>query len=310
MSGIRFWNGTTGYTYKGAIFYQDKASFGRGDLIFANNNGASAGNASASDARMVIQYDGDVGIGTTTPQNKLDVEGGAVIGATYSGSSTAPSNGLLVQGNVGIGDSTPDYKLDVAGTVGIDNFIYKNSDADNYFGFTANGITFTMNGSWRVGIYDNTTMFENNVDISGTLTKGSGSFLIDHPLDPKNKVLRHSFVESPEMLNIYKGNAVSEGKKAIVMPDWFVALNGNNIDDYSFNITPLNDFCGDYYVDNSQIASKGEFTVYTEKNCEFSWIVYGVRHDKFALENPIIVEEEKPVNHIEKGKYVHPEVWE
>jgi hypothetical protein len=46
---------------------------------------------------------GKVGIGTTTPKNQLDVEGGIAIGATYSGSKIAPANGAIIEGNVGIG---------------------------------------------------------------------------------------------------------------------------------------------------------------------------------------------------------------
>ena len=62
---------------------------------------------------------GYLGIGTTTPKNKLDVEGGAVIGATYSGTNTAPTNGLLVEGNLGIGTTTPSEKLDIDGNIHI-----------------------------------------------------------------------------------------------------------------------------------------------------------------------------------------------
>lgn len=56
---------------------------------------------------------GNVGIGTTAPQNKLDVSGSAVIGSLYAGVSTAPANGLLVQGNVGIGNASPQSLLQV-----------------------------------------------------------------------------------------------------------------------------------------------------------------------------------------------------
>jgi len=76
------------------------------------------GNVSiASDTLFVDNTSGRVGIGTTSPQNKLDVEGAAVIGATYSGTNTAPSNGLLVEGKVGIGTSSPNFVLDVAGPI-------------------------------------------------------------------------------------------------------------------------------------------------------------------------------------------------
>ena len=60
----------------------------------------------------------NVGIGTTLPDNKLDVEGGVVIGAAYSGTHTAPSDGLLVVGNVGIGTTEPGLKLAVYGASG------------------------------------------------------------------------------------------------------------------------------------------------------------------------------------------------
>ncbi|MGW1425748.1 beta strand repeat-containing protein [Bradyrhizobium manausense] len=55
----------------------------------------------------------NVGIGTNVPLNKLDVSGGSVIGAGYIGTTTAPSNGLIVQGNVGIGATSPSYPLSV-----------------------------------------------------------------------------------------------------------------------------------------------------------------------------------------------------
>ena len=50
---------------------------------------------------------GKFGIGTPAPANKLDVEGAAVVGATYSGTNTAPTNGLLVEGNTSIGTASP-----------------------------------------------------------------------------------------------------------------------------------------------------------------------------------------------------------
>ena len=51
--------------------------------------------------------------------------------------------------------------------------------------------------------------------------------MIDHPLDPANKYLYHSFVESPDMKNIYDGVITTDanGDATVVMPDYFEALN-------------------------------------------------------------------------------------
>jgi len=42
--------------------------------------------------------------------------------------------------------------------------------------------------------------------------QGGGSFKIDHPLDPANKFLYHSFVESPDMKNVYDGVVTLDAK--------------------------------------------------------------------------------------------------
>ena len=76
------------------------------DLAFRTNN----------TERMRILSGGNTGIGTTTPVNLLDVGGGVVIGATYGGTNTAPTNGLLIQGNVGIGTTTANVGVDVNGS--------------------------------------------------------------------------------------------------------------------------------------------------------------------------------------------------
>lgn len=68
--------------------------------------------------RMVIDTSGRVGIGSTAPDNKLDIDGAVAIG-TYGLSltgNTAPPNGLIVSGAVGIGTSIPAAKLDVTDT--------------------------------------------------------------------------------------------------------------------------------------------------------------------------------------------------
>src|SRR5205823_130904 len=69
--------------------------------------------------------------------------------------------------------------------------------------------------------------FSGDVQVVGTLSKTAGSFKIDHPLDPANKYLVHSFVESPDMMNVYNGIVALDetGRAWVTFPDWFEALN-------------------------------------------------------------------------------------
>ena len=46
-------------------------------------------------------------------------------------------------GNVGIGTQSPDYTLDVAGNIGVDQYIYHNGDADTFINFTTDDINIT-----------------------------------------------------------------------------------------------------------------------------------------------------------------------
>jgi hypothetical protein len=115
---------------------------------------------------MRIDSNGNVGIGTTSPKNKLDVEGGAVVGATYSGTNTAPSNGLLVEGNVGIGTPAPETALEIkyatpsptASTITSaqlrDIGLYiRDSSLDNVAGEITSGIAFGYETESNTGIF-------------------------------------------------------------------------------------------------------------------------------------------------------------
>lgn len=74
--------------------------------------------ATTSAERMRITSSGNVGLGTTSPVNLLDISGGVAIGSSYAGTNTAPTNGLIVQGNVGIGTASPPGSVAIVGTTG------------------------------------------------------------------------------------------------------------------------------------------------------------------------------------------------
>ncbi len=71
----------------------------------------------AGTQQFVVDKNGNVGIGSSAPTDKLDVWGGVKIGSGYAGIGTsAPPNGVLIEGSVGIGTTNPGaYKLYVNG---------------------------------------------------------------------------------------------------------------------------------------------------------------------------------------------------
>ena len=140
--------------------------------------------------------------------------------------------------------------------------------------------------------------------VTGTLSKGGGSFKIDHPLDPGGKYLYHSFVESPDMKNVYDGTVTldGEGRATIELPDWFEALNR----DYRYQLTALLSAAPDLHV--SALVADREFSIAGGKaGQQVSWQVTGIRKDAWANANRIPVEVDKPAE--DQGRYLHPELY-
>jgi hypothetical protein len=146
-------------------------------------------------------------------------------------------------------------------------------------------------------------VFDGNVDVIGNLSKSGGSFKIDDPIDPAGKYLSHSFVESPDMKNVYDGVVTTDasGFATVTMPAWFEALNR----DFRYQLTAMGQFS--QAIIARKIAN-GQFTIQTDKpNVEVSWQITGIRQDAWANAHRIPVEQEKTAG--EKGRYLHPELF-
>jgi hypothetical protein len=149
----------------------------------------------------------------------------------------------------------------------------------------------------------NAVNINGNLNVTGALTKSSGTFKIDHPLDPANKYLYHSFVESPDMMNVYNGNINTDasGLATVTLPDWFEALNR----DFRYQLTVIGQFA------QAIVASEinhNQFTIRTDKpNVKVSWQVTGIRQDAYANAHRVQVEEDKPPQ--DQGHYLHPELF-
>ena len=166
-------------------------------------------------------------------------------------------------------------------------------------------------GGTKYGIYSTASgtgtnyagYFSGNVTVTGMVGKGGGSFKIDHPNDPANKYLYHSFVESPDMMNVYNGNITTDvsGFAVVELPEYFNALNK----DFRYQLTVIGDFAQAIIAEE---ISGNQFAIRTDKpSVKVSWQVTGIRKDAFAEANRIQVEVEKPIQ--EKGLYLHPEAF-
>ena len=134
--------------------------------------------------------------------------------------------------------------------------------------------TFFVSGS-------GTSYMAGNLSIDGTLTKGAGSFLIEHP-DPSKEIgwlLRHSFVESPTRGdNIYRYNITTTSENlqyTISLPDYYKHLNENS----QVWVNATNCFGIGYGTINEELT---QVTINTNAAGNYNVLMVGTRKDKLA----------------------------
>lgn len=149
-----------------------------------------------------------------------------------------------------------------------------------------------------------------NLNVSGTISKGGGSFQIDHPSDPYNKILRHSFLECPEQKNFYDGIAMvgSDGTVSVPLPSYFEDLN----ETFRYQLTPVGGWATVYV---STEITEGSFEITATEGAaaagtRISWAVTGIRKDPWAVQNPMVSEETKGQgNPYTPGVLIHPSAY-
>lgn len=318
---------TSGFHVKNQNVYLEQNSFGGTPAINLALGDTDTGFHSPADGELQIYTNnvamgafkgGRLGLGTTDPQSLLHVAGNTtspllnILNDTGTGTKTV----LIRQGA-----TVPPFPFaDTAGirversASGSNNAILAiNTDATGILGFTsgAGAAVFGLNqGTGRAiwGRNDSTGpagYFSGNVTITGSISKGSGTFKIDHPLDPANKYLYHSFVESPDMMNIYNGEVTTndKGYATVTMPSYFEALNR----DFRYTLTIIDEGDSADFVQAKVVQRiKGnQFVIRTSApNISVSWMVTGIRQDNYANAHRVQPEVEKePEN---KGLYLHP----
>jgi hypothetical protein len=293
-----------------------------GATIAAGTNTSDASfyvrNAAGTTPYLMVRGDGNVGIGTAGPGAKLEVVSAATgVNTVIVRSSGVNSNGIYSEATGGggsagyfnaTGTSTGIAAYSVSGLAiygqsSNTHGIYGKTLASGFggvIGVTTNNLIYGMLGvNNQYSFYGNGDMF-----ITGNLAKGSGTFKIDHPQDPANKYLIHSFVESPDMMNVYNGNIVTDanGDATVKLPDYFLSLNK----EFRYQLTAIGTFAQAIVAE--EVNTANEFKVKTDKpNVKISWQVTGIRRDAYANAHRIKDVVEKKGD--EKGKYIHPELF-
>ena len=144
-----------------------------------------------------------------------------------------------------------------------------------------------------------------HAEIVGKLSKSGGAFKIDHPLDPGRKFLYHSCVESPDMMNVYNGTVVLDdhGRATVDLPEFFEALNK----DFRYQLTAIGSPAPELHV-ASEVADNTFAIAGGSSGQKVSWQVTGVRQDRWAEANRVLVEVDKPEE--DQGRYLHPDLFE
>ena len=212
--------------------------------------------------------------------------------------STGVIGSSLVSSGFAAGVYGNSYSPDGAGVYGDNTY-----GGTGIWAHTYNGTALYASANYAPGDFAYAGWFEGATHVNGTLSKSSGTFLIDHPLDPANKTLAHSFVESPEMLNVYRGNVTldAKGRATVKLPSYFHALN----ESFSYQLTAIGGPAPDLHVASKIV--KGSFGIAGgAAGQEVAWQVTGARADAWAKANPLEVEKLKRT--ADRGKYLNPEV--
>lgn len=168
----------------------------------------------------------------------------------------------------------------------------------------------TATGSSRLGLdvrYDGSSVafikYDGSASFAGSVSKGSGSFRIDHPLKAETHQLVHSFIEGPQADNIYRGKvdlvagtaAVNIDTVAGMTEGTFAALN-REIQCFTTNEAGWTAVKGS--VTGNVLTITAQDNTCTDT---VSWLVIGERHDQHMYDTEwtddngkVIVEPEKP----------------
>ena len=293
--GVASWGPAPGYStfgvYGQTYSHGGSGVLGRGESITGTSRGVTGSTAAN-------QGIGVVGLATASSGTTFGTFGNAYSTSGTGASGLAGANTGTTFGVSGESESTTAAR----GVYGLASSTLGN--AIGVLGAT-NGTSASAYGVYGIapgGSAAYAGYFQGGVNVVGNLSKSSGSFQIDHPLDPENKYLFHSFVESPDMMNVYNGNLTLDenGEAWVELPAWFQALNR----DFRYQLTPIGDWTACWIA---REVEDNRFLVRGGPHGRISWQVTGIRQDPWAERHRIEVEVDKGPE--ERGRYLHAHEW-
>ena len=274
----------------GLVLPLDAQTNTSGSAFVIDNNGSGQAAEFRSNSTFATLYASNSGTGgTIRADTGSSGQGSAFTGYNYGVDRYAAELEIVNASN----PRAALYARTAGNGQAIDAEVNSNTNGDALFARTTSSSASSYAG-----------IFVGNVSISGNLAKSSGSFKIDHPLDPANKYLYHSFVESPDMKNIYDGVVTLDdtGAAIVTMPDWFNALN----QDFRYQLTAMGAPGPNLYI-AEEISGNSFKIAGGTSGMKVSWQVTGIRHDAYANAHRIPVEQNKSAE--ERGTYIHPELF-
>ena len=190
------------------------------------------------------------------------------------------------------------------GSAAAPSFTFGNDTNSGIFSPSADNLGFSVGGNQKAFLSASQFNVTGNGVFSGSISKGSGSFKIDHPLPAKTDThhLVHSFVEAPQADNIYRGSVDLVGGSATVnidtaagMTDGTFVLLNTNVQCFTSNESGWTAIKGSVSGNTLTITAQDNACTDT-----ISWMVVGERHDQHMKDTEwtdsdgkVIVEPEK-----------------
>jgi hypothetical protein len=305
-----------------------------------NDNTYLSLSANDNDFQFNVLSNGNVGIGTATPSyplhlknatfSQLYIEGGSAADLILYNSGGSANTRTMVY-RQGTSGTTKFFSANDDGTINKDNILVLNNSTGYTWvngaisGFTGSGVQLQVNGQSRMGgtiILHNTSnaaqtvtfnctaastvTIADNVVIVGSLSKGSGSFRIEHPLESLSEThqLVHSFIEGPQADLIYRGKLTLVNGKAQANIDEVATMTEGTFEALCREVQCFTTNESGWDLVKGKVIGNIIYIESQNENStdEISWMVIGERKDKHMMETgwtdengKVIVEPLKPI---------------